>query len=170
MLSINILDEKLVIKSIDKNSIRDVYNIYNNVNDFKYATGLNKRIDYPQFSKQLAQFILKDNSFFLTLNTYENQLIGFIKGSIIKNNKVCWVNSLVIDTSFQRRGFGKRAIMSLHQFFKYNMHIEKLYLSVATSNIAGLSFWTKCGFVKCDEIYKNTLNINNQVLILWKNI
>lgn len=170
MLSINILDEKLVIKSIDKNSIKDVYNIYNNVNDFKYATGLYKRIDYTQFSNQLAQFILKENSFFLTLYTYDNQLVGFIKGSIIKKNKMCWVNSLVIDTAFQRKGMGKRAILSLHQFFKYNMDVDKLYLSVATSNIAGLSFWTKCGFVKCDEIYKNTLNINKQVLIMWKNL
>ena len=155
MLNINIIDDTFLIKSINKDSIKDIYSIYKNTGDFKYATGIFYTIEYDQFLHQISQFILRQNVFFLNIYLVSTgELIGLAKGSVIDKDKIVWINSFVINIPYQSIGYGNRVIHLLEDYFKYSYEIEKIYLSVYKSNYSGINFWNKCGFNECDYLSK----------------
>lgn len=156
MLNINIIDDTFLIKSITKDSIKNIYSIYKNTGDFKYATGIFYSIEYDQFLHQISQFILRQNVFFLDIYLVSTgELIGLVKGSVLVKDKIVWINSLVINTPYQSSGYGNRVIRLLEDYFKQKSGIEKFYLSVYKSNNSGINFWNKCGFRKCDYLSKS---------------
>lgn len=168
MLDINIKDSTLIIKNISKDSIENIYSIYQNFQDFKYATGIFNSINYLQFSRNIIQFIKRDNVFFLDICLPSGESIGFIKGLSTDNN-IAWINSLIINKPYQFKGYGRKVVSLLEKFLKDNCKTEKIYLSVYKSNIAGIIFWYKNGFEKCNSITeKEACIVNDSVQIMCK--
>lgn len=168
MLNIKISDEKFHIKNIDKSSIRNIYSIYRNSHEFKYATGIFHEINYDQFSAQISQFIQRENVFFLDIYLDTGEFIGLIKGIVAKKDGIVWINSMIINTPYQGRGFGQRIISLLETYLK-RCGINKVFLSVYKNNIPGISFWKKCSFANYNGYYKNQcVNINSSVQIMYK--
>lgn len=172
MLNINIVDDTLHIKNINKQSISNIYSIYRDTYDFKYATGIFSFIDYNQFSQKIAQFITRKNVFFLDICLASTgEVVGFVKGLIIKNEKIVWINSLAINKQFQKKGYGKKVIELLEKHLKEQFGIEKNYLSVYKKNIVGIKFWNKCGYTECHQISKLCSNQSNGlVTFMYKEI
>ncbi|MHB8063345.1 MAG: GNAT family N-acetyltransferase [Ruminiclostridium sp.] len=170
MLDIYIINDVFMIKNIDKKSIKNIYSIYENTCDFRYATGIFYLIDYNQFSQQISQFISRQNVFFLDICLVPSgELIGFVKGLVIDKDKIVWINSLVINKPYQSNGYGKRVMELLEYYLKQNYEVEKIYLSVYKTNIAGINFWKKCGYGKCDSLYqKCSAKSNELVRFMWK--
>lgn len=170
MLNINIIDDSLHIKNIDKDSIKNIYSIYKNTGDFKYATGVFDSIEYDQFSHQISQFILRPNIFFLDIClVFSGEHIGLIKGSLVEKNKLLWINSLGINTQHQSNGYGTKVIELLEDYFKKKCGVEKIYLSVYKSNKSGINFWNKCDYKKCDYLFNRSTDIiNERVQFMWK--
>jgi len=170
MLNINIIDDTIFIKNINKDSIKNIYSIYRNTGDFKYATGVFDSIEYKQFSHQISQFLLRPNVFFLDIYLVSTgELIGLVKGVLVGKNKIVWINSLVINTQFQSNGYGKKVIELLENYLKHEYDVEKNYLSVYISNLSGINFWNKCGYVKCDYPSQRDSNkFNDHVQFMWK--
>lgn len=169
MLNINIIDDTLLIKNINKGSINNIYSIYRNTGEFKYATGVFNSIDYDQFSNQISQFILRQNVFFLDIFLFSSgEPIGLVKGSINKD-KIVWINSLVINTPYQSSGYGKLVIKLLEEYFKQRYDIEKFCLSVYKSNNLGINFWNKCGYTNYEYSQKSSINKYTEfVQFMWK--
>ncbi|HEY5583761.1 MAG TPA: GNAT family N-acetyltransferase [Ruminiclostridium sp.] len=170
MVDINIIDDTIFIKNINKDSIKNIYSIYRNTGDFKYATGVFNSIEYDQFSHQISQFLLRPNVFFLDIYLVSSgELIGLVKGTLIDRNKIVWINSLVINTQFQSKGYGKKVVELLENYLKRKCDVEKNYLSVYKSNFSGINFWNKCGYTKCNSFSQRNLNkFNDYVQFMWK--
>jgi ribosomal protein S18 acetylase RimI-like enzyme len=170
MLDINIINDAFLIKNINKDSIKNIYSIYKNTCDFKYATGIFYSIEYNQFSQQISQFISRQNVFFLDICLVPSEeLIGLVKGLIIDKDKIVWINSLVINKIYQSNGYGKRVMELLEYYLKKNCDVEKIYLSVYKTNIAGINFWSKCGYSNCDYLYeKSSAKSTELVRFMWK--
>jgi len=170
MLNINIIDDAFLIKNINKDSIKNIYSVYKNTCDFKYATGIFYSIEYNQFSQQISQFISRQNVFFLDICLVPHrELIGFVKGLIIIKDKIVWINSLVINKPYQSNGYGKRVIELLENYLKQKCNVEKVYLSVYKTNIVGIYFWSKCGYSKCDYLSEMSSTKSNELVrFMWK--
>ncbi len=169
MLNICIKDEFLYIKSIDKTSISKIYSIYRNSSDFKYATGIFQPIEYTQFSNNISQFIQRENVFFLDIRLYTGETIGIIKGIVIEKDNIAWINSLIIDTPYQSKGFGKKAIRLLEDYLRQICFSKRIYLSVFRNNVSGINFWMKCGFNECNDLPgKEKVRLNETVQIMCK--
>lgn len=169
MLNIQIEDIFLSIQNIDRTSIQKIYSLYRNSNDFKYATGVFQSIEDEQFVSNISQFIQRDDVFFLDIRLNSGETIGLIKGLVIKNEKIVWINSMIIDTPYQRMGYGKKAIGLLLEYFKQVCSSEKIYLSVCKSNIPGINFWAACGFKFCNWIPgREVAKYNDTVQIMYK--
>lgn len=169
MLNICIMDENLYIKSIDKTSIMQIYSIYRNSNDFKYATGFFYPIEYTQFSKNISQFIKRENVFFLDIHLNTGETIGMIKGSVLDKENIVWINSLIIDTPYQSKGFGKKVLKLLEDYFKEKCCSKRIYISVFRNNVSGINFWIKCGFKECNDIpFKEKVRLKDTVKIMYK--
>jgi ribosomal protein S18 acetylase RimI-like enzyme len=172
MLNISIIDVNLQVKNIDKESMRSIYSIYGNTVDFKYATGINDFITFEMFSYELSRFLSQENAFFLDISNSLNGItIGLVKGSLAKAENILWLHSLAIDKPFQSKGYGRRVIQMLENYFKQYYNIGKMCLSVSKNNSSGMNFWKKCGFTECDfisleDFYKQTENVQ----IMWKKL
>ncbi len=151
MLNINMGNDNLEIKTIDKNSFKNIYSIYS-ASDFKYATGVFESMEYARFMDEISRFIQKKDVFFLDICLPQGEPIGLIKGSVIEKNRLLWINSLVINTPYQKKGYGRMATLLLESFFKQKYLVEKIYLSVFKSNKAGMDFWSECGYEFCDGL------------------
>lgn len=170
MLDINIIDDCLHMKNINKDSIKNIYLIYKNSFDFKYATGVFNSIEYNQFSQQISQFITRKNVFFLDIYSVSTgDIIGFVKGLVVNKDKIVWINSLIINKQYQKKGYGKRVMELLEDYLKQNCNIEKSYLSVYKTNVAGIKFWYKCGYSNCEYLSELTSRkSNNSIQFMWK--
>ena len=169
MLNIQIISDNFYIKSIDKTSINKIYSIYRNSNDFKYATGFFQPIEHKQFSYSISQFIQRKNVFFLDIRLNTGETIGLIKGVILIRDNIVWINSIVIDTPYQRQGYGKKVVELLEEYFSNVCSARKIYLSVFKTNTQGLNFWEKCGFELCNELPdKGGVRLNSAIQIMCK--
>jgi ribosomal protein S18 acetylase RimI-like enzyme len=162
MLDINIANNTFLVKNINKDSIGNIYSIYENTCDFKYATGIFYSIRYSQFSQDISQFITRPNVFFLDICLIPTkEVIGIIKGLVVYTDKIVWINSLVINKPYQKHGYGKKVMELLENYLKVMFDMEKVYLSVYKNNEDGIIFWEKCGYTKCEylsEIYLDRTN------------
>lgn len=160
MLNINIVNDTLLIKTINKNSFKNMYSIYS-ASDFKYATGVSSPMEFEQFMDEISKFILQKDVFFLDILLSSGESIGLIKGTIKESNNILWINSLVINTPYQEKGYGRMAVFLLETYFKQKHSIEKIFLSVSKNNESGKNFWTKCGYFNRD-------NLSEFAQIMWK--
>jgi len=169
MLNIHIKDDFFNITNIDKTSIPKIYSIYRNSDDFKYATGFFQSVEYEKFAYNISQFIQRDNIFFLDVRLNSGEIIGLIKGALIDKANLAWINSLIIDTPYQRKGYGIRVVELLQEYLKQICLTKAIYLSVYKNNMSGINFWTKCGFYDCKGLpNKDDINFNQTVQIMCK--
>lgn len=165
MLNINISNDTFLIKCISKESISNIYSIYRNSYDFSYATGVFNKIDYKQFSKQISQFITRQNVFFVDIQLVSSkEVIGFIKGLIIRNEEIVWINSLAINKPFQKKGYGLEVMKLLENYLKQHFGMKNSYLSVYKRNIVGINFWNKCGYEECNQLTEICSKSSNKLV------
>lgn len=170
MYDINFFNGSFIVKTADKDSIYKFYDIYKNTEVFKYATGiLQNPLEFKAYVNEIKRFLFKENSFLLEIELNgSGESLGMIKGFIVENEKIAWVNSFAINTPFQSRGYGRMVIDSVQNHFKQKYLINRIYLSVSTNNIAGINFWKKCGYTNCEYIPKTNLQLDTHVRIMWK--
>lgn len=165
------MDDTLLIRKINSENIKKIFTIYNNTSEFKYATGFfSNPLDFGLFSQQINNFLLIDNVFFLNICLLKSgDSIGLIKGSVIEEKQILWINSLAIDTPYQANGYGKRAFILIESFFKERCKTKKIFLSVYKENYTGIKFWHKCGFKLCDYTSQyDSEKINEHIQIMCK--
>lgn len=170
-MDIQIMSDKLIIKNIDSTSLRNLYSIYKNTSEFKYATGLfDMPIEFIEFSNQVCKFVLKSNNFMLDISLLESgETVGFIKGTVMLLERVIWINAFAIDKPFQGKGYGKGSIFLVEDYFKKHYNSTKIFLSVYKNNRSGMNFWEKCRFKKCDCIPDiKSQKLDRHVQIMWK--
>lgn len=168
MIKINIKDNVLSINNVQKESLKYIYNIYRNADEFKYATGIFNQIEFDQFLQHISQFILRNNIFFVGISLSEGETIGLIKGTVITDDNIVWINSFAITTLQQSKGYGKRAVNLLENYLEKE-GVKRIYLSVYKNNEAGIKFWNKCGYSNFDNINElETQKLNDLVQIMCK--
>jgi ribosomal protein S18 acetylase RimI-like enzyme len=170
MLNINIVDDNLRIKNIDNESMKSIYPIFINTGDFKYATGISNFISFDLFSRQIIQFLSEEDAFFLNIySSPKNEHIGLVKGKLIRDENILWLNLLAIVTHCQSKGYGSRVIFLLENHFRERYGIEKMCLSASKDNFTGINFWKRCGFIECNFIPKKDFaKLADHVQIMWK--
>ncbi|WP_024831272.1 GNAT family N-acetyltransferase [Ruminiclostridium josui] len=177
MLKIDILCDDLRIKNIKYESIENIYSIYKNTDSFKYATGVNNFISFDVFSSQLFKFISQNNVFFLDIflekkdSLCSSKSIGLVKGALNVEENILWINSIAIDLPYQSKGYGKKVVSTLENYFKNSYNVNTICLSVSKNNMSGVKFWEKCGYseYEFDSTY-DLHKITDHALIMWKKV
>lgn len=85
----------------------------------------------------------------------ENSLVGFVMITLDETTTWSyWVNGLIIDANYQRKGYGKSALNSVIRYIRKNFsHSECLNLTVCTDNVDARKLYEKFGFCETGEIY-----------------
>lgn len=93
-----------------------------------------------------------DGEFNYIINNKVQQRIGYIKGYYPINKHYLWIQILVVDTPFIRRGYGRIIIEELVLHLLENSSIDSIYLTCHNYNITGIYFWESLGFKRIVNI------------------
>jgi RimJ/RimL family protein N-acetyltransferase len=150
MMPIDTYDDTLCIKTIEKEDFTMLLEWYNQIDKYKYATGLDSPISLEQLNEKYLETLVNTQEFYLIIYLKgENIKIGNIKGHMGYNKpNQCWITSMLIDENYQSRGLGTKAINLLFDYLKNRLSINDFYASVMEENKMGVHFWLKNGFKK----------------------
>lgn len=174
MYALNIHNDVIYFKDIKLEHLPNILQWYNKVNDYKFATGIDAPITLEILTKKYAEVAICSNEFFVGIYTKnEGKMIGILKGSLkYKNRDAIWINSIVIDTLFQKKGYGSEALNLLTNYLKTNNKIKSIYLAVIESNLQGRAFWNKHDFRELRRI-ENHMKLQNEqhnIIIMYKKV
>lgn len=174
MFSLNIQNDDLYFRDIKPEHLPLILNWYNRVDDFRYATGIDIPISLGTLTQKYAEVAICKNEFFVGIYSIkEDKMIGILKGRLRYNDKdAVWISSIVIDSVFQQKGYGKSAIKLLLDYLKINYKIRCAYLAVIEVNMQGRKFWIKQNFRELRKI-DNHLKLhdkNQNVIIMYKRL
>ncbi|TXT66144.1 MAG: putative N-acetyltransferase [Promethearchaeota archaeon] len=107
------------------------------------------------FSEELLQKLIERNFLFLKLES------GFLSGTIIgfvivlkdMRNRVNLIN-LLIDSDYQRKGYGKYLLAHTIHKVKKNRDIKTMILNVNVNNIAAIHLYQKFNFKIIKKIHE----------------
>jgi diamine N-acetyltransferase len=79
----------------------------------------------------------------------DNQIVGFVMYGNFSG--IFWINRIIIDKRFQRKGIGKDAIRQLIAQFHQNPQCKEIRTSFIAENIAARKLFTELGFSPINE-------------------
>ena len=173
MINLEYKDEKIAFVNIRKNDLPMVLKWYNNVDEYMFATGIDKPLTLNELKKRYLETAISHYDFFAWLVNDNNDKIGVIKGSIKQKEKdSIWINSLLVDLKYRKNGYGRCAVDALVKYIKQHLVMNKVYVSVVEDNLNGIIFWNKIGFLKLRQMDKHIIlaGIPRDIIIMYKEI
>lgn len=81
--------------------------------------------------------------------TLDNEIVGFLMYGNFSG--IFWINRILIDKKFQRKGIGKAALRQLIAQFRQNPQCKEIRTSFVAENIAARTLFTDLGFIPINE-------------------
>lgn len=168
---LNLRNDVLYFKDVESMQLPKLLGWYNNLDSFRFATGVNSKISMDVLEDMLDKTAKCSRNFFKGINlTVSGEMIGIVKGQYSDDGNSVWINMMIIDLKYQRKGYGRKSMEMLAEYFKKNCGIKALYLAVAEDNAAGRAFWQKLNFTEVYRVknYFNSGGLPQSVIILNK--
>lgn len=171
MFSVNIQNNIVALKDIQKEQLGSVLNWYNMTEDFKFATGVEEQVSLEDLEYKFLRKSSSDLEFFLGIRSlFEDKIVGIITGKIA--GSALWINIVAIGREFQGKGYGSISVDLLLKFMTTSINVKNAYLAVADKNVKGRSFWLQNGFndarQACEKIALNGTKYH--VIIMQKRL
>jgi diamine N-acetyltransferase len=134
------IDEKITLEEVSTENWRDIIAL-----DVK---------------SEQAQYVAS-SSFYLLLCHYDQiwhpkaivknqEVIGVIMWAIDPDDESGWIGGFLIDQKWQKKGYGKLALLEMLSFLKHEQQRKHVALSVQPQNPA-IHLYESIGFTKTDE-------------------
>lgn len=154
IFSLEMQNKTISIKNICFRDLPYVLKWYNNITDFKYATGIDRHVEMEHIEASYTDIAASSSEFFSGIYLKEeNIIVGIVKGRVhIGPENAAWISMLLIDTEHQNKGYGSSVTDLILEFFSRKIGAKNVYLSVAEENIDGKGFWEKRGFRELQKL------------------
>lgn len=84
---------------------------------------------------------------------HDEELVGFaVYCTAPDHDGNYWIPALMMDTRFQRKGYGKAAMIKLIQYMKENYACDRLMIGHRPNNVVASKLYQSLGFVKVGEV------------------
>ena len=173
MLSINTHNNTVFFRDIKTEHLPRILDWYNKIDDFKFATGIDAPISMGILMGKLAEVRISSEEFFVGIHLRQSEMIGVLKGRVQNRiRSTAWINSIVIDPLYQKKGYGSSAIELLLWYLSTQKGTQTVLLSVIEENTAGVEFWSKNGFQKIRRIENHIIlqDKGQNVIIMQKTL
>ncbi|OGO76972.1 MAG: hypothetical protein A2Y23_03515 [Clostridiales bacterium GWB2_37_7] len=178
MLTINLNNENLFFKDVNKDDLQEVLKLYNQNETNIYATGIGRPMSYEDINQKYLEVLVNSHEFFAGIficnsDGVESKMIGVIKGRIdYDNNEEAWISSILIDSSYQKNGIGTKAVSAILKMLKNTYDIKAVMIGTLSGNSIGREFWNKIGFsyIRTIEQYFKLNNKTEDFIIMKKDL
>lgn len=120
------------------------------------------------YTPQLFLYFYESFPWAFWVAKYEKQIIGFIVGVRITQNKGR-ILMLGVEEQHRKRGIGSNLLIQVLHEFK-SRKIIQVELEVQASNRDAIRFYTKHHFRKVDYIHKFYQNGEDAIVMLWPSL
>lgn len=174
MFPLNIQNDIIYFRDIKPKQLPQILDWYNNIDDFRFATGLDTPISMEILLRKYSEAAISSDEFFTGIYIrQELRMVGILKGRLHNRNKgTIWINSIAIDPDYQCRGYGSISIGLLLKYLKTHINAKSVFLSVIEENTRGIAFWLNQGFRKVKKIedYIKLQERGQNVIIMRKDL
>ncbi|MGE5474900.1 MAG: N-acetyltransferase family protein [Ignavibacteriales bacterium] len=171
MVSLNLQNDVLSFRNIVKEDLPEVLDWYNRLDEFMFATGVDRLLTMKEMSNKFYESAVSGYDFFVWIVNKQGRKIGILKGSMKYRDKdSIWINSILIDSDFRGKGYGKKAVETLMEYAREKFGLNKTLISVIEDNTGAICFWNKIGFRQIKKL-KNHISLGEKtrdVIILQK--
>lgn len=140
-----------MIQKIQLEDLDSVYSLLNELYDSK--------IDYDIFSKKYIE-CLKDANVYGIVIKIDDKVVGVLISRIIdklvRNNRTLFIDDLIIDKGYRRKGYGKKLLSQAIDFAKNN-DCRAVELTSHIENIGAHKLYQEAGFEKRHYKFKMKL-------------
>ena len=77
----------------------------------------------------------------------DNELVGFVMYGLDLDDNEYWISRLMIDKKYQRKGYGKAAMLCVLGDLKSIKGMQKVYVSFEPENSGARTLYTQLGFL-----------------------
>jgi len=174
MYPLNIDGEELYLRDLKINDLPNLLKWYNNIDDFSLATGVYKPITLKEILERYFKCQSTSKDFFAGIYIRKSgEMIGVLKGWLdCEKDLSAWINSIIIDPGFQRKGYGSKTVNLFIRHVKECCNVKRVYLSVAEENFKGMSFWKQQSFREVKKISKDRDSVSKckSIVIMCREI
>ncbi len=150
MLTISLQIGELHFEDISKESLGEVLKLYNQNEQNMYATGIDHALSIDEINEKYLEVLVNSHEFFAGLfckSSGVNVLVGVVKGRIdYENSEEAWISSILIDSSQQKKGIGKKVIIAMMELLNKSYDVKRVYVGLIAGNKIGRMFWQSLGF------------------------
>jgi diamine N-acetyltransferase len=79
------------------------------------------------------------------------QVVGFMMWAVDPADDSCWLGGILIDQSYQRKGYGRRAVQGAISMLGKEYGYKDFALSYQPTNLIGKHLYNSLGFLETDE-------------------
>ena len=83
--------------------------------------------------------------------TVDDRVVGFVMWAVDKDDRSGWIGGLVIGHEYQRRGYGRAAVLALLERLRREQGCPAAALSYAADNAAARALYASLGFTETGE-------------------
>lgn len=178
MLTINRNFDNLFFKDITKENLDEVLHLYNQNEINMYATGIDRAMSFEDICQKYLEVLVNSHEFFAGIfkidsDLHKDKMIGVVKGRIdYDNSEEAWISSILIDSSFQKSGYGTKAVGAVLSLLRDTYDIKTTMIGILSGNSVGKDFWGKMGFnyIRTINQYIRLNNKDEDFIIMKKDL
>lgn len=174
MYRLDAFNNIIAVRDIKACDLPRILGWYNMVDEFKYATGLDRPITFEGLAERYRKILASPDEFFAGIYlSAGSEIIGMIKGKLKEPGMdAVWISSIAIDPAYRNRGFGKAAINLMLGSLRSEINVSNAYLAVAEENLPGIAFWKSVNFREINRInnHASLSGKKRNVIIMYRKI
>ncbi|AIG25044.1 MULTISPECIES: GNAT family N-acetyltransferase [Brevibacillus] len=166
-MSLSFYQDQLLINSLEQQELPRAVEIYNSNPNYNVLTNGEPTLTLAELSREYEDANQYPTGHWLAIR-YEDKIIG-ISHILLENpnDQKPWIGLLLIDSSYQGKGYGKKAYLMLEEYFR-SLDKKTVHIGVITSNQRALDFWGKLGFEQYRQVTASVGKLTQPVLCMAK--
>lgn len=173
MLALDFNQGDFSFKSIKKEELKSVLNLYNESYESMFATGIDRDLSFDDILEKYLEVLINNYEFFAGIYLDDDVMAGVVKGRIdYDDNEKFWISSFLIGKNHRNEGMGKMCVDALISYMREIFEVKAVYTGVLSNNSFGIAFWKRAGF-RHHRTIKKFISFNSayeDFLIMKKNI
>ncbi|MBG9786770.1 GNAT family N-acetyltransferase [Brevibacillus laterosporus] len=166
-MKLSFLQDDVLITLLEQQELPRAVEIYNSNPNYNVLTNGEPTLTLAELNQEYADMNKYPSGHWLAIR-HEDKIIG-ISHLLLENpnDQKPWIGLLLVDSSYQGKGYGKKAYLMLEEYVR-SLDKTTIHIGVIASNQSALDFWGKLGFEQYRQVTASVGKLTHPILCMAK--
>ncbi|QOS97664.1 GNAT family N-acetyltransferase [Brevibacterium sp. JNUCC-42] len=166
-MTLTFLNDDLLINPLEQQELSLAVDIYNSNPNYNVITNGEPVLTLAELNQEYSDTNKYASGHWLAIQ-HVGKIIG-ISHILIENpnDQKPWIGLLIIDSSYQGKGYGKKAYLMLEEYFR-SLKKNTIHIGVIASNQSSLNFWGRLGFEQYRQVTAPVGKLTQPIMCMAK--